>query len=208
MGNNDVMRFGALLSALAEYYRKPLSDGVVDLYWQGLREYDYEAIEHAAWAHTKSGDESGRWMPTISDFIKVLAGRSDDHSALAWAKVDRAIRTVGTWDDVVFDDPIIHRVIADMGGWVLLGQKGDDEWPFVGNQFRAAYKGYTVRAKVPEYPKRLLGIANTHNASAGQPLLGVRLLGDEGKAKTVMLSGCEVGKIGLVKQVLIQGDIS
>ena len=66
-------RFAALMTALADYYEKSLSKGVLALYWEGLRQYDYEAIEKAAWAHTQLPDEAGRWMPKVSDLNKMLA---------------------------------------------------------------------------------------------------------------------------------------
>lgn len=34
---------------------------------------------------------------------------------VAWNKVDKAVRQVGAWTSVMFDDALIHRVISDMG---------------------------------------------------------------------------------------------
>src|ERR1041385_8791188 len=108
-------RFAALMVALSDYYKSEISKSVMALYWEGLKQYDFAAIEKAAWAHTQSPDENGRWMPKISDLAKVLQGSTKDQASLAWIKVDRAVRTVGTYSDVAFDDPLIHRVIQDMG---------------------------------------------------------------------------------------------
>jgi hypothetical protein len=97
-------KFASLLTALSDYYRQEISKAVAGLYWEGLKQYDYEAIEKAAWAHTQNPDESGRWFPKIADLRKLLEGSTVDQAAIAWSKVDTAIRTRGTWDDVVFDD--------------------------------------------------------------------------------------------------------
>lgn len=180
-------KFATLLTHMADYYKSELSRSMLAIYWAGLRQYSYEAIEKACWAHTQLPDEAGRWMPRNSDIIKMMEGNTTDQGALAWSRVDSAIRTRGTWDDVVFDDPVIHRVVADMGGWVLLGSKDDKEWPFVAKEFQQRYRSFKQQGGIPEHPARLTGMANAHNKAAGQPLLPPILIGDKEKAKSVLL---------------------
>ncbi len=182
-------RFAGLMIALSDYYRQEISKAVMALYWSGLKQYDFEAIEKAAWAHTQTGDESGRWMPKISDFSKVLVGRSDDQAAIAWSKVDSAVRRIGTYADVAFDDAIIHRVIADLGGWILVGSKEEKEWPFLAKDFQSRYRGYRMRAEAPEYPPVLIGMTNAHNGKEGFSLVGAVLIGDIEAAKKVLKGG-------------------
>lgn len=185
----DTKRFASLITALADYYGQKISAGIMGLYWEGLRQYDYEAIERAAWAHTQSPDESGRWMPKISDLTKALQGRTIDQASLAWAKVDKAVRTIGTWRDVVFDDPIIHRVIQDMGGWIKLGEQDLKEWPFIEKRFVMAYQGHRIRFEAMGYPKLLTGIANAQNGFEGKEKQPPTLIGDQEKATQILLSG-------------------
>lgn len=180
-------RFATLLTHMADYYKSELSRSMLSIYWAGLRQYSYEAIEKACWAHTQLPDEAGRWMPRNSDIIKMMEGSTADQGALAWSRVDSAIRTRGTWDDVVFDDAVIHRVIADMGGWVLLGTKDDKEWPFVAKEFQQRYRSFRQRDQIPEHPKRLTGIGNAVNVANNMPLLPPILIGDKEKAKAVLL---------------------
>lgn len=182
-------RFATLLTHLADYYKAEISRAVLGIYWQGLKQFSYEAIEKACWAHTQLPDEAGRWMPRNSDIIKMIEGSTVDQAAQAWSKVDSAIRTRGTWDDVAFDDPLIHRVIADMGGWVLLGTKTEGEkgeWPFVAKEFQARYRSYRASGQIPAHPTRLTGIANAHNGAAHKPLLPAILIGDTAKARAVI----------------------
>lgn len=183
-------RFASLLTALSDYYKSEISKAVAGIYWNGLKQYDYEAIEKAAWAHTQLPDEAGRWMPRNSDLIKMIEGSTVDQAAVAWSKVDTAIRVRGTWDDVVFDEAIIHRVIADMGGWVNIGSKDDKEWPFLAKEFQTRYRSFRMRAETPDYPAKLTGIANAQNQSGGKPLLPPILLGDPDAAKRVLKGGC------------------
>ena len=188
MQSTDKKRFATLLSGIADYYGKELSNGVIALYWQGLEQYDINAVEKALWEHTQNPD-NGQFMPKIADVARNLQGRTVDQASIAWSKVDAAIRRIGTYSDVVFDDPIIHRVISDMGGWIAFGVIDDKEWPFTGNQFKTRYQGYRIRGEVPEYQPVLTGIANAHNSKEGHKTQPPMLIGDESKAKQVMLAG-------------------
>lgn len=184
----DYVHFLELLCGIADYYGKSLSEGVQELYWQGLQQYDIGPVEKALWEHTQNPD-NGQFMPKIADVTRNLQGRTTDQASLAWSKVDSAVRRVGTYSDVVFDDPIIHRVIADMGGWIKFGTMTDEEWPFTGNQFRTRYQGYKMRGEIPEYQPVLIGIANAHNGKEGFRTQPPMLIGNEVKAEQVMLAG-------------------
>jgi hypothetical protein len=178
-------RFAALLTGISDYYRRELSKVTIRIYWEGLRQFDYPAIERAMWQHTQLPDEAGRWMPQVSDLIKMMVGRTEDQAALAWSKVNLALRQAGVYVDVVFDDALIHRVLADMGGWAPLGLKDEDEWPFVAKEFQGRYRGYRMSGQKPEYPRVLTGLANAHNKAAGLGRQGVRLIGDKTKCLAV-----------------------
>ena len=188
MDDKDRSRFATLLTGIADYYGKTLAPAVIGLYWQGLMQYDIQAVEKALWEHAQNPD-SGQFMPKIADVTRMLQGRTVDQAAVAWSKVDSAIRRVGTYQDVVFDDPIIHRVIADMGGWIRFGDIKDDEWQFTGNQFRTRYQGYRMRGEIPEYQPLLTGIANAHNSKEGFSKQRPVLIGDETRAKQVLIGG-------------------
>jgi hypothetical protein len=188
MHNNDIDKFFVMLNGISDYYGKQISKGVMRLYWEGLRQYDFEAVEKAFWTHTQNPD-TGQFMPKIADVAKYLKGRTVDQASQAWSKVDKAIRIVGTYQDVVFDDPIIHRVIEDMGGWISFGNKREDEWPFVQNHFENRYRGFVMREEMPEYQARLIGIANAQNAQNGFPQNLPVLIGNREKAEAILNDG-------------------
>lgn len=195
-------RFAMLLTGLSEYYRHEVSKALAGIYWEGLKQYDIAAIEKAAHAHMQSPDENGRWFPKISDIAKYLEGRTIDQAGLAWSKVDRSVRTVGPYADVAFDDPIIHRVIEDMGGWVAINGKEDKEWPFIAKEFCTRYQAFRMTGDTPEHPRYLIGMANAHNAHSGQQQgLQVRLLGNVEKARQIA-SGKMDAQIGITRKQL------
>src|SRR5260363_262611 len=86
---------------------------------------------------------------------------------IAWANVDQAVRGVGPYQSVVFEDALIHRVLAEMGGWIPLGSKTEDEWPFVHNEFVNRYRGYRMRSETPDYPPVLIGLFEAQNRQSG-----------------------------------------
>jgi hypothetical protein len=188
MQPNDRKNFVTLITGIADYYAKELSMTAISLYWEGLKQYDLQAIERALWQHTQSPD-CGQFMPKIADVTKVLQGRTEDQAQLAWSKVDTAVCQVGIYTDVAFDDPIIHRVLADMGGWVRMCSHDDDGWPFVAKEFITRYRGFRISGQIPDYPRYLLGSASTHNTAGGHGKPCVRMLGNVDLARQVIEGG-------------------
>jgi hypothetical protein len=195
MTDADKPRFAALMTGLADYYGQQLSRIALDVYWDGLRQFDFAAIERATKAHTQLPDDSGHWMPKISDVKKMLEGRTEDQAQLAWSKVDSAVRQIGIWEDVAFDDPVIHRVLADMGGWIRMCSHEDKEWPFVAKEFVTRYRGFKISGQTPEYPRYLLGTSSAHNNPKGLGKLAVRLIGNPMVARRVIKGGLEAHSV-------------
>jgi hypothetical protein len=184
----DRQRFATLLSGIADYYGKEVSNAAITLYWRGLEQYDIADVESALWAHTQNPD-AGQYLPKIADITRLLSGGARDQAAIAWSKVDNAVRTLGTYGDVVFDDALIHRVIGELGGWIWLGKQVENEWPFIAQRFEALYRSYCKRTELPPYPPLLTGLANAHNKMDGHQVLPPLLIGDPAKAEQVYRGG-------------------
>lgn len=165
------------------------------IYWQGLKDLDLQAVRHALNTHVQNPD-TGQFMPKIADVRRMLGGTTQDSALRAWAKIDKAVRHVGSYASVAFDDPLIHRVLHDMGGWVGLSSKSEDEWPFVAKEFENRYRGYAMRNERPEYPPVLTGIAEAENVRRGLRSDPPRLIGDATKAEAVMQGGTRRPLIG------------
>src|SRR5688572_13540617 len=126
-------KFAALMTGLSDYYRQEVSKSVLSIYFRALKPWEYEDIERAVDAHIINPETAGSFMPKANELVKMMEGSTTDQSAVAWSKFDQAVRQIGPYQDVVFEDAIIHRVVADMGGWILMCGKDDKEWPFIGN---------------------------------------------------------------------------
>ena len=187
-------RFAAAMTSLAEYYGKELSSGVLALYWQGLSQFSIDEIESAIGLHLQSPD-SGQWMPKIADIIRMIEGTTADAATIAWAKVMRAVGSVGQYQSLAFDDALIHAVIDDMGGWAKICQTEEKEIPFSQSRFEKAYRAYRVRRETPVYPKYLCGVSETQNSAAGHRSDPPLLVGNKSLAQSVLNGGSNAPRL-------------
>lgn len=206
MTEKDYEKFREGLAGIYGFYDKEINMFVLDIWWNALKPFDTPAIIQAFNRHVIN-TESGKWLPKPADIIRMLRGSTQDSALMAWAKVDKALRHKGTYVDVVFDDPLIHRVLHDMGGWIALGQKNEDEWPFVAREFENRYRGFRERSELPDYPPVLIGIANAHNASKGLKLQPYVMIGNEGDCKRVINGGTVKPLIGFKQTGESAGDL-
>lgn len=194
----DFDQFVTMLTAVGDLYGKPPSEMAITLWWGALQQYDLAAVRQGFDRHVRNPD-TGQFAPKPADIVKMLQGSTQDAALLAWAKVDRAVREVGPFSSVVFDDPIIHRVLHDMGGWIQLGDKTEKEWPFIAKEFENRYRGYRMRNEQPEYPRVMLGAAEAQNSKNGHESQPPILIGDADAAARVMQGGTTSPLVGYTR---------
>jgi len=190
MQDDQVDAFREVIHGVYSFYGRDCSGFTFDVWWQALKGYDLAAVRDALGRHCVNPD-TGQFLPKPADVVKLLAGSTLDSAVVAWTKVDRAVQHVGTYETVVFDDALIHRVIADMGGWALLGQKKIDEWPFVAKEFQTRYRGYLTRRDAFDYPRKLVGIFDRDNRQRGFDDQPAKLIGNPRLAGMVFERGSE-----------------
>lgn len=165
MTNDQKERFGQLLIDTLSLYRVDITKSMLEIWWEDLSHFDIDAIEQAFSMHRRNPDD-GQFAPKPANIVRLLGGTSKDRAIMAWNKAKKAISSVGSYESVVFDDPIIHAVISDMGGWVTFCQGDADELKFRQNDFENRYRTYLFNPP-SGYPKVLAGISQTENASSG-----------------------------------------
>jgi len=193
MQQRDYDDFFALMESTAQLYGKELSATAIELWFRALQYHDLYAVREGLSRHIQNPD-TGQFMPKPADVIRMLGGSTQDSALLAWSKVDKAVRGIGTYESVVFDDPIIHAVLADMGGWVALGSKLEKEWPFIAREFENRYRGYKTLGKIEQYPPVLEGITQMENELRGLPSLEPMLIGNKHQAIQTRKHGREQRK--------------
>lgn len=199
----DFQAFHEGIVGVMSFYGRDVSQFALDLWWNALKGYDLKAIVEAFNRWVVNPD-AGQFPPKPADIVRLVSGSTQDRALSAWAKVDQAIRHVGTYESVVFDDPVIHRVLHDMGGWVSLGMKREDEWPFVAKEFENRYRGFAARGETPEYPPVLIGIAEAYNDSKGFKSTQPRLIGNPATAARVRGGG----NAGQILQISRAGELA
>ena len=183
-------KFHELFSGVAELYGQSPSPAVFEIWFMSLSRFEIQDITRAFSVHIQDPD-TGRFMPKPADVIRIIDGSGKDSAFLAWTKIEKSIRMVGKYQSVVFDDPIIHRVIQDMGGWIRFCGTDEDELPFTANEFRRRYQAYKSSGATPDYLPRLAGLTEAENRANGytdsipEPVL----IGSPEKARRVMLGG-------------------
>lgn len=192
--NNFDIEFKDLYIAVHAMYKRPNDPQpnpvVYELFYESVKQFGFDAVKKAFSVHIQNPD-NGQWMPKPADIVRIISGTSKDNSHVAWSNVKKSITTVGSYETIVFDDPIIHRVIQDMGGWINLCASSEDDLPFRGHEFKSRYTAYKSQGEIPDYPAKLYGIIESDNSSKNliehipQPIL----VGSPEKARQVLLAG-------------------
>lgn len=191
------------MRALYSLYRQELSQAVLAIWWAALQGYDLATVADALNRHAVNPD-NGRFLPTPADVVRLIGGTTHDSALLAWAKVDKAVRTIGSYRSVVFDDAIVHAVLADMGGWVALCSKRETDWPFVAKEFENRYRGYVIRSELSVIPNKLIGRIDADREQHGLPHVEPALIGDECKARAVLEAAPTANRITQAAQTVAQ----
>lgn len=194
MTDNDFEAFAEVWSQAQEVYNRSVTPGTIELVFRALEQLDLDEIRRALTLHIQSPD-TGQFPPKPGDVIKFARGDSQSRTLQAWAKVERAIRSVGHYRDVAFDDPLIHAAIERIGGWPKVAMiESEKDMVWLRQRFEAQYRAYAVHR--PEgWPAFLPGVASQQNTQIGQHTRGrlpgkdIAVIGDQQRAMRVMESG-------------------
>lgn len=187
MEPRDISKFTTMMAGIGELYGKDISAQLTDIYWRALKHYELQDVQRAFQVHVNNPDK-GQFFPKPADVVRFIEGSGETKALQAWAKVEKAMIQVGRYQSVVFDDPLIHAVIEDMGGWIKLCAIKNEGLPFYANEFQKRYMGFVLK-KPNLYPKYLCGASEQENAKNGFESAAPLLIGDAEKAVEVMRSG-------------------
>lgn len=196
MQNSDKQDFKTVLLATFELYGKPPpSMQTLAMYYEALSHVDIGDVKAAISVHVRDTDE-GKFLPKPSDILRGMQGNKATLAESAWTKVDKAVRTVGPYESVCFDDPLINSVLSDMGSWPNLVNTSGEEYPFKHNEFVKRYSGMITNPP-DSHPKRLIGLTENNNVSEGFKAPPPKLIGDKSKAIAVYQAGDNSNRIGI-----------
>lgn len=198
MREEDKREFAAVLKATLDLYGKEASPDVLRLWWSALEDFSVAEVRHGFSRFIRS-TESGSFPPKPADIIRMIEGSTGDRGMLAWAKVREAFVRVGAYRSVAFDDPIIHAVISDMGGWPHLCLGDKEEQHFRAAEFAKRYRAYAERGTPEHFQPYLSGVHEETNRMAGFKTEPPMLIGNPEKAEEVMRLGSERPMLQITK---------
>ena len=193
-------QFFSMLTGVCELYGKTASPQLMALYWSLLQGYDLADVQRAFGQHAMNPD-TGQYMPKPADVVRYIDGGSQSRAALAWQKVEKAMRTVGGGDSVVFDDPVIHATLGVLGQWPEFCKTEMSELHFLQSRFIKQYQAFCVNTPA-DYPRLMVGRYQAENTRSGFHSAPPVLIGDAGKCRQTYLAGVDsCVRIGAVAEV-------
>lgn len=197
MQQHERGQFAELLTNVMAYYGKDCSTFTLTVWWNALQSCDMEQVANALQRHA-TDPERGQFAPKVADIVRTLHGTTTERAALAWGKVHEAISAIGAYTDVVFDDPAIHAVVEDLGGWPKVCRTDVKELPYLQHRFQEAHRAYAERGQF-EYQRRLPGDRSPDHdyTRRGLPVPRPALVGDPKRALLVLQNGSAAGKTSI-----------
>ena len=128
---------------------------MLNIWWEAFKGFELDQISNALQRHA-TDPERGQFAPKVADLVRTLSGTPTDRAQLAWGKCLDAMQRIGAYSDVVFDDPAIHAVVEDLGGWPKICRSTYDELSYLQHRFCESHKAYTRQEKF-DYPRLLSG---------------------------------------------------
>lgn len=148
-----------LVSNSLSIYNEKLTEQSAGVWLVSLTRFDISDIKHAFNVYIQTS-ERGHFSPKPSDIVNTITGGNADVAKVAWSLVERSIRSIGGDRTVIFQDPLIHKVVYDLGGWAkVCSIETERDLSFLSNDFENRYRGYMNRGVLPKYPNRLVGRA-------------------------------------------------
>ena len=170
--------FAKIMQPVSELYGKNLTPETLNLWFGLLKEYSIEEIQNAFSRYIQTESR----MPLPADILKILRGSSEDLALAALIKVENAMSRYGSYATVVFDDPIIHAVISELGGWVRTCRLTENEFTWWKKEFRERYQHHLRYGTLTDLPAKLLGIYDERNLLFGEKPQKPVVIGDYEKA--------------------------
>lgn len=156
-------KFQTTFLAMCEMYDKEVSKPLTKLYFSvieaaGLSDEDFQsAVAHVMATHKYAS------LPKPAEIIECISGSPDDAAIIAIQKLESAIRSVGPYDSIAFDDPVLHVLVSGAeGGWPGLCQMTTEEWKFERMRLIKSYKAFAGR-RLPDNVDHLAGICERDN---------------------------------------------
>lgn len=179
--------FAEGMTLLGETYERDITEILLKAYYRVLQNVSDSDFQNAVGAILATRQYTK--MPLPADILEHINGKPEDQALLALDKVEKAIREVGGYTSVIFDDPVIHRVINSFhDGWVGICEMTLEEWKWARKDFLKMYQAFQQQPDM-QTPVKLYGRHDLHNETHGYITSGrvqecLTYIGNEQKARS------------------------
>lgn len=161
--------FTVLIEAMAATLppQKEVSRAMFMGYWLGLCDIALDAVRHGV----ERAIKTCKFMPSPAE-LRELSGemKPEQRAIIAWDAFRKAMSSVGWYQSVEFDDPLIHATVRNLGGWCKVIERIEDEdqtdkW--VRKDFERVYRAMAETGISEDQARPLIGDADAQNEREG-----------------------------------------
>ena len=125
----DKNLFNRFMAGIGETFDKEISEILLDIYWSVLERFSDEQCKEAF----NKAIVSCKFFPKPVEIIELISdgpGKLDDRAELQASEVIWAVKHIGHYQSVRFDDPVTMAVIQQCyGGWIqLCSELKEEKW--------------------------------------------------------------------------------
>jgi uncharacterized protein (DUF736 family) len=200
---NEREEFRALLKSLGEVWGEAVSAERGLLYFGALADHSIDAVRAAILVAIKTKT----FFPKPAELRQIIEGSSDDRALTAWTRVETAIKSLGTYQSVTFDDPILHATLWQMGGWGnawAWDRLDERDYGFKRLEFTRLY-GHFLRVGAPRVIAYLAGQHESENRE--RQAMWTHALEHADEIHRIGDVGESVGILASTERRALQGDI-
>lgn len=171
MRSKDKKVFSDVLTAIALACGKEINEKTYEVYFEALKDFSIEDIEHGGNTLIKSWDKPGM-IPTPAQFRDAITGDASSRSTVALETLKTAMAKSGSYKSVAFADQALMVAIEHHGDWVEIcrayRELRDQDVSYWEHNFKQVYQQALKTGRKPSQ-RHLMGICEMQNsATMGQ----------------------------------------
>lgn len=190
MTNDDKERFSKAILVVAQLFDKELSGAVIGLYFEALEQFSIKQVEDAISKTIKSC----KFFPKPVEIIELISdgpGKIEDRAEVQASEVVWAVRHIGVYRSLQFNDPVTTAVIQQCwGGWIqLCSELLQDEEKWFRKDFIKYYRAYHNQGIA--YNGHLMGMIESDNLERYDDYVPKPILVNDFKKQKLIEMKCE-----------------
>ncbi len=122
--------------ALCELHGKKLSPGLTAIYMDILQNMKEETAAQILEYQIRQA----KWFPKPADLMETANGTLEEQAFRAWQILIDAIKKIGPYQSIYFEDQTISQIVEHFNGWLEVCNWTNAELPFRRKEFMGVYK--------------------------------------------------------------------